>query len=224
MNDETDGEDGRAGEAPATDDGADDRPAGTENIDPEEIPDGAMENHWKQLIVEMEQSAEEHRKAGWRTAILHPTASGVVDDGEPGIGVVVRREEFDGLDDLVSIHEIDEYEVLRADLPGEIQTLTILYSEDGEVAVFVPTAVDQDRLEGLRAVVGDTFYTHVTPPEDDATITFTHDDPSLFFPGAQLPRTAQTREGTPGVSDQSAVEGGAEAGSGAEPGPEGDEE
>ncbi|WP_276258279.1 DUF7529 family protein [Haloglomus litoreum] len=190
-------------EAPA--DGGED-PGDDAGIDPGAVPDGATENHWKQLIVEMEQSAEEHRKAGWRTAVLHPTASGVLDEGEPGIGVVVRREEFDGLDEIVSVRDIDEYEVLRADLPGEIQLLTILYSADGDAAVFVPSAVDADRLEGLRAAVDGTFYTHVTPPEDDDTITFTHDDPTLFFPGVERPRTAQTREGTPGTSDQSAVD------------------
>jgi hypothetical protein len=185
----------------------DEAPGAGEDIDPGEVPDGATENHWKQLVLEMEQSAEEHRKAGWRTAVLHPTASGVIDDEEPGVGVVVRREEFDGLDEIVSVHEIDEYEVLRADLPGEIQFLTILYSADAEVAIFIPAAVDEDRLEGLRAVIDGTFYTHVTPPEDDATVSFTHDDPSLFFPGAEMPRTARTREGAPGTSDRSATEG-----------------
>jgi hypothetical protein len=184
---------------------------GAEAVDPEDVPDVATENHWKQLVLEMEESAEEHRKAGWRTAILHPTASGVIDGEEPGLGVVVPRTEFDGLDEIVSVREIDEYEVLRADLPGEIQTLTILYSADGEAAIFVPAAVDADRLDGLRAVVSDTFYTHVTPPEDDATVSFTHDDPSLFFPGTEQPRTAQTRQGTPGSSDQSAVPGGVDS-------------
>jgi hypothetical protein len=203
MDDETAEGDDESVEAPADDAG---EPGDDAGIDPDVVPDGATENHWKQLIVEMEQSAEEHRKAGWRTAVLHPTASGVLDEGEPGIGVVVRREEFDGLDEIVSIREIDEYEVLRADLPGEIQLLTILYSADGDAAIFVPSAVDADRLDGLRAAVDGTFYTHVTPPEDDATITFSHDDPTLFFPGTERPRTAQTREGTPGTSDQSAVD------------------
>jgi hypothetical protein len=202
MDDETADGDDESVEAPAG--GAEDR--GDDEVDPDVVPDGATENHWKQLIVEMEQSAEEHRKAGWRTAVLHPTASGVLDEGEPGIGVVVRREEFDGLDEIVSVREIDEYEVLRADLPGEIQLLTILYSADGDAAVFVPSAVDADRLDGLRTSVDGTFHTHVTPPADDATISFTHDDPSLFFPGVERPRTAQTREGTPGTSDQSAVD------------------
>ncbi|WP_254823261.1 DUF7529 family protein [Haloglomus halophilum] len=205
MDDETAGADD--GDEPAADVESPDEQGESRDADPEEVPDGATENHWKQLVLEMEQSAEEHRKAGWRTAVLHPTASGVIDDEEPGVGVVVRREEFDGLDEIVSVHEIDEYEVLRADLPGEIQFLTILYSADAEVAIFVPAAVDEDRLEGLRAVVDGTFYTHVTPPEDDATVSFTHDDPSLFFPGAEMPRTARTREGTPGTSDRSAVEG-----------------
>lgn len=203
MDDETADADDDPVESPAG--GAED-PGEDVGIDPGVVPEGATENHWKQLIVEMEQSAEEHRKAGWRTAVLHPTASGVLDEGEPGIGVVVRREEFDGLDEMVSVREIDEYEVLRADLPGEIQLLTILYSANGDVAVFVPSAVDADRLEGLRAAVDGTFYTHVTPPEDDATITFSHDDPSLFFPGVERPRTAQTREGTPGTSDQSVAD------------------
>lgn len=210
MDDETAGED----EAPATEGAAGDGDAGDEaaedgvpetaadqsgtdslDLDPVEVPDGATENHWKQLVLEMEQSAEGHRKAGWSTTVLHPEASGVLQGEEPGIGVVVSREEFEALDEVVSTHDIEEYEVMRADLPGEIQTLTILYTADGEFAIFVPAALDADRLNGLRAVVSEAFYTHVTPPEDDATISFTHDDPSLFFPGAEMPRTAQTRDG-----------------------------
>jgi hypothetical protein len=168
-------------------------------------PSAATEEHWKQLVVEMEQSATEHRNAGWETVVCHPAASGVVDDGEPGFGVVVSREEFDALDRAASSHEVDEYEVLRADLPGEIHLLVILYTADGDVALFVPAALEADRLDGLRAVVDGTFYSHVTPPEDDATVSFTHDDPSLFFPGSERPRTARTREGT---SEGAADDGG----------------
>jgi hypothetical protein len=168
----------------------------------DDAPSVATEEHWKQLVVEMEQSATEHRNAGWETVVCHPAASGVVDDGEPGFGIVVPREEFDALDRAASSHEIDEYEVLRADLPGEIHLLVILYTADGDVALFVPAALDADRLDGLRAVVDGTFYSHVTPPEDDATVSFTHDDPSLFIPGSERPRTARTREGTAADGDE----------------------
>jgi hypothetical protein len=151
--------------------------------DPEPVPDAATGNHWKQLVLEMEEMADRHRNAGWGTTVLYPTASGVVDDPEPGIGVVVPREAFDALDTAVSTRAVDEYEVLRADLPGEIQILTVLYTDDAGMAIFAPAAVDADRLADLRPRVEGTLYTHVTPPEEDATISFTHDDPTLFFPG-----------------------------------------
>ena len=151
--------------------------------DAEPVPEAATGNHWKQLVLEMEGMADRHRSAGWATTVLHPTASGVVDDPEPGIGVVVPREAFDALDTAVSTRAVDEYEVLRADLPGEIQVLTVLYTDDAEAAVFLPAAVDADRLADLTDRVEGTLYTHVTPPEEGATISFTHDDPTLFFPG-----------------------------------------
>lgn len=151
--------------------------------DPEPVPDAATGNHWKQLVLEMEEMADRHRSAGWATTVLHPAASGIVDDPEPGIGVVVPQEAFDALDTAVSTRTVDEYEVLRADLPGEIQILTVLYTDDAETAVFLPAAVDADRLADLRPRVEGRLYTHVTPPEADATISFTHDDPALFFPG-----------------------------------------
>jgi hypothetical protein len=183
--------------APRDDDGNE----ATDATDAPEQPAVATEDHWKQLVMEMETSAGEHRNAGWETVVLHPEASGVLDDGEPGLAVVVPREEFDELDRAASSHEIDEYEVLRADFADEIHVLTILYTADAEVAIFLPAALDADRLDGLRAVVDGTFYSHVTPPDDDATVSFTHDDPSLFFSGTERPRTARTREGTDGEEE-----------------------
>jgi hypothetical protein len=181
MSDEDAGTADDAAGADAPDDGP---------IDPESVPEGATENHWKQLVLEMEESADKHRRAGWGTTVLHPTASGAVDEPEPGIGIVVSREEFEALDGVVSTSAVDEYEVLRADLPGEVQMLVILYTADTEEAIFLPAAIAADRLDDLRETVGDELYTHVTPPEDDATVSFTHDDPDLFFPEAETQEDA----------------------------------
>jgi hypothetical protein len=168
---------------------------------PEPVPEGATENHWKQLVLEMEESADKHQRAGWGTTVLHPTASGAVDDPEPGIGIVVPREEFETLDGVVSTRAVEEYEVLRADLPGETQFLVILFTADAEQAVFLPAAVATDSLDDLRGTVGDALYTHVTSPEDDATVSFTHDDPDLFFPDAEQSRTAEAREEASGAEE-----------------------
>jgi hypothetical protein len=167
----------------------------------ESVLEGATENHWKQLVVEMEESAGKYRNAGWGTTVLHPTASGTVDEPEPGIGVVVPREEFEAVDEVVSTRAVEEYEVLRADLPGEVQILVILFTADAEQAVFLPAAIATESLTALRETAGDELHTHVTPPEDDATVSFTHDDPGLFFPGAEQPRSAETRE-APGRTDE----------------------
>ncbi|PSP99202.1 hypothetical protein BRC89_05300 [Halobacteriales archaeon QS_4_70_19] len=196
MDDETEAD---AGAGPVTDEG----PDAPERVAPEEIPDGATGTHWKQLVLEMEESASRHGKSGWDTLTLHPTASGVVDDPESGIGVVVDREEFEGLDALVSRRQVNEYEVLRADLPDEIQVLVILYTADAEAAVFLPAAVDADRLDDLREQVDEKLFTHVTPEDDDETVSFTHDDPSLFFPGTEMPRSAETRSGLADDPDDS---------------------
>lgn len=190
MNDEDAGE---------PDDGAD-APAG-ETLDSESVPEGATENHWKQLVLEMEESADKHHRAGWGTTVLHPTASGAVDDPEPGIGIVVSREEFEAVDEVVNTRSVAEYEVLRADIPGEVQFLVILFTADAEEAIFLPAAVATDPLADLRETVGDELYTHVTPPEDDATVSFTHDDPDLFFPDAEQSRTAEAREEASGADE-----------------------
>jgi hypothetical protein len=54
---------------------------------------------------------------------------------------------------------------------------------DDEVAVVVPTFFDSEAAAPLatRAREAGRTYTHVRPPADDSRVTFTHDDPELFF-------------------------------------------
>lgn len=160
-------------------DGSDDRPA----VDAADAasPIEASE-YWDRMLEDVSASAEEHRRAGYRTVVLHPEASGTVDRGEPGIAAVVPQEEFEDLDGVVSVREVDGYEVLRGEVPGRVHVLVQFYTADGDAVVLLPTAVDRDALTALAGAVGETFYLHVTPPGDDETVTFTLDDPSLFFP------------------------------------------
>jgi hypothetical protein len=154
--------------------------------------------YWDRMLEDVAASADEHRRAGYRTVVLDPEASGTVDREEPGLAVVVPPAEFAELDGVVSVREVDEYEVLRGETPRQIHVLVQFYTADGDAAVLLPAAVDRDALTALREAVGDTFYLHVTPPEDDETVTFTLDDPSLFFPATEGPAPDPERNGTGG--------------------------
>jgi hypothetical protein len=51
------------------------------------------------------------------------------------------------------------------------------------VAVVVPAFLDLAESDSLeeRATDAGVMYTHVRPLSDDSRVTFTHEDPALFF-------------------------------------------
>jgi hypothetical protein len=106
-----------------------------------------------------------------------------------GLDVLAPGEEFEALETLTETATFDTSHVYRTD-DGAARLLVVVVegtlpeSADGDdVAVVVPAFLSLDRAGPLqqRAREEGVMYTHVRPLSDDARVTFTHDDPALFF-------------------------------------------
>ncbi|WP_235853483.1 DUF7529 family protein [Halosimplex salinum] len=142
----------------------------------------AVREHWDDLVGDMEATAAEFEAAGWETLELHPGDVTAVTGERWGFDVLVPDDEFDRLREWVDGGSFDEHDVYRVE-SGIVFALVVLKDDDDERAVCCPLYYDDAAVEGLGELAAreGRIYTHVrTLSEED--VTFTHEDPSLFFP------------------------------------------
>ncbi|MFT4905092.1 MAG: hypothetical protein ACI8UR_001660 [Natronomonas sp.] len=141
--------------------------------------------HWERVIEDMHATAEQHREEGWETVELHPGDVTVLSRDESdrfGLDAVVPGEEFDPLRTAVEERTFDAYEVFRGETEGVVFGLTVVRSNDGELAVFIPFYYDRrEDIEMLQNHDGQ-LYTHVRQLKNDHIVTFSHVNPEPFFP------------------------------------------
>ena len=138
---------------------------------------------WEEVIADMEATAAEYREEGWEVLELHPGDVTVLDGERYGLDVLVPGDEFRELETLTGETGFDSYEVYRAANDGMVFALVVLESPEHERAVCCPTYYERNQIGELqrRASEEGVMYTHVRPLSDDRAVTFTHDDPTLFF-------------------------------------------
>ena len=147
-------------------------------------PPPAVGERWQALLEDAETTAAEYAADGYETLVVHPGDVAPV-TGEPyGLDVVAPGEEFESLEALVERATFDTSHVYRAEA-GSTRFLVVVVegtTDEGGVAVVVPAFLADEPPElAERATDEGVMYTHVRPPSDDSRVTFTHDDPSLFF-------------------------------------------
>jgi len=164
------------------------------DVDPEERRpvDGVIDN-WDAVISDMEATAEEYRAEGWEVLELHPgDVTALTGDHATvdryGLDLVVPGDEAERVRELVEADDaaFDSCSVFRAVDVGVVFLVVVVEDAARDVAVVAPAYYDaddeqtQDMLE--KAARNGRMQTHVRDLGNERVMTFTHDDPDLFFP------------------------------------------
>lgn len=151
-------------------------------------PFAKLSNHWEDMLADMEATAEEYREQGWQTLELHPgDVTALAPDEEDdtfGLDVLVPGDEFDDLEARVEGGaSFDSYQVFRGEGSGLVLLVVAMEDEANELAVLFPAYFDPSQNSEFReaAMAEGAMYSHVRPLDKRNIVTFTHDDPELFF-------------------------------------------
>jgi len=142
----------------------------------------AVREHWDDLVGDMEATAAEFEDAGWDALQLHPGDVTAVTGDRWGFDVLVPDDEFEQLHEWVDDGAFDEHDVYRVE-SGIVFALVVLRDEADERAVCCPLYYDDATVKGLCDLAGQQgrVFTHVRNLAEEY-VTFTHEEPSLFFP------------------------------------------
>ncbi len=147
----------------------------------EVVPDAVSEN-WEGVLEEARAQAEQYRTDDWDALVVHPGDVTAV-SGEPfGVDVLAPGEEYELVQTVAEEHDFDQSQIYRQ--AGEIIfVLAIFEATADDVAVLVPLFLSQADLQRLRGRARErgAMPVHVRPLSDESRVTFTVDDPDLFF-------------------------------------------
>lgn len=147
------------------------------------VPKG-VEANWNAVVEEAETLAADYREEGWETLVIHP---GDVTPlfGDPfGLDVLASRSEFEQTRAFADEHTFEKSHVYRKSSEDVVLLLLVFEADTEEpVVVLVPAYAAREDLERLFAPAreADEMHTHVRPLSDDERVTFSIDDPDLFF-------------------------------------------
>lgn len=149
-------------------------------------PPPVVSERWQELLDDAEVTAAEYSEDGWETLVIHPGDVTPVTGTPFGLDVLAPGEEFETLESLVDDVTFETSHVYRNEEGGARFFVIVVEGsakDDTDVAVVVPAFLDFERAEDLAdaAEAEGMMYTHVRPLSDDRRVTFTHDDPELFF-------------------------------------------
>ena len=146
-------------------------------------PPPVVEDRWEELLADADATAADYRERDWETLVVSPGDVTPLSDDPFGLDVLAPGDEFEALEALVESVTFDTSHVYRTEEAGVRFLIVAVEASDDEVAVVVPAFLDVGRAADLeeRAREAGVMYTHVRPLSDDARVTFTHDDPGLFF-------------------------------------------
>jgi len=146
-------------------------------------PPPAVSEHWNALMADAEATAEEYEEDGWETVLVH-TGDVTPLSGDPfGLDVLAPGDEFETLEEIAGNVTFDTAHVYRNEA-GDARFFVIVVEASGDdVAVVVPAFLSISQSDALEETATDegVMYIHVRPLSDDARVTFSHDDPALFF-------------------------------------------
>jgi hypothetical protein len=146
-------------------------------------PPPAVADRWQELLEDADAIAAEYRDDGWETLVVHPGDVTPVTGDPFGLDVLAPGDEFEALEALVETATFDTSHVYRAAEGGVRFFIVASEATDDETAVVAPAFLAAREEEELAAQATEegVMYTHVRPLSDDSRVTFSHDDPGLFF-------------------------------------------
>jgi hypothetical protein len=144
------------------------------------VPD-AVADHWNELLADARATAAEYRDRGWDVLLIH-TADATVVDAE--LDVLAPDNEYDDLTELADEGAFDSSRAFVADEGGIRFLLIVVEATDDEIAVAIPAyfpIADEPQLRDRGRETG-TLSTRVRALGAESHVTFTHEDPAIFFP------------------------------------------
>jgi len=140
-------------------------------------------DRWEELLDDARATAAEYRDAGWEPLLVHTGDVTPLADDRFGLDVLAPDDEYDALEAFVDGVTFDTTRVFRATEKGVRFLLVVVEAGSVERAVLVPAYLAHADVTPLRerAAQEGVVHTHVRPLSGGTRVTFTHDDPSLFF-------------------------------------------
>jgi hypothetical protein len=166
------------------------------DVDPaEHLPPEGVLDYWDAVVADMEATVEEYREDGWDVVEVFPGDVTTLSGQHPtvdryGLDLVVPGELASELHDHVEAPDagFDSTSVFRAVATGIVFLVVVVEDSDRGIAVIAPAFYDSDdEVAGEmieRATREGEMHLHVRDLASEHVATFTHDDPSLFFPPA----------------------------------------
>lgn len=147
-------------------------------------------DHWDEVIADMEATAEEYRRDGWDVVEVHPGDVATATESEAhdrwGIDVLVPDNEFPEVERRVDEENgsFGASEVFRAQAGGMVFLVVAMLDERDHQAIVFPAYYDIEQSADVldRARQEGEVRTHLRTLSEDAVVTFTHEDPSMFLP------------------------------------------
>lgn len=143
---------------------------------------------WEEIVDEQASMAEAYREEGWEAIELHPgdvsIRTGTDEDDRFGFDVVVPGSEFEELKEAIEAGAAFEAYELFGDIEsGMAVVLAAMEASVDQLAVLYPLYYKQGRLAEIKDQIDEAsaLYTHVRPLNQRTIVTFTHDNPALFF-------------------------------------------
>ncbi len=148
-------------------------------------PPAHVSDQWADLITDAATTADQYRRRGWEAVVLHPETVTPLTDTPYGLDVRIPSGEFNQLGDIVAHATFDSSDVYRTDQHTVRFFVIVVEAPTEEWTVIIPAYLRLDDTDALAAIARDEgrMYTHVHPVPQTGRVTFTHDDPAVFFSG-----------------------------------------
>jgi hypothetical protein len=143
------------------------------------VPD-AVADHWTELLDDARATAAEYRDRGWDVLLVHTADATVV---EEGLDVLVPDNEYDELAALAEQAAFDNSRVFSNTAGGVRFLLIVVEATEEKQAVAVPAyfAVAEEPTLREQGKTAGVLRTQIRALGSESRVTFTHDDPTLFF-------------------------------------------
>lgn len=146
-----------------------------------------LAEYWPEFQAEIDSVAEEYRTDGWTVVEVHPGDVVPLEPGEHdrwGLDIVVPDDELTAVRDAVADSTTTELELLRSTRGELVFQLVVAKDPDDHCLVLIPTYYSESNIAPLRAAAFDRgiVQIHLRPLKQSPVITFSHEEPAMFFP------------------------------------------
>lgn len=146
-----------------------------------------IEEHWPEFQQEIDSMAHEYRDDGWEVVEVHPGDVVPIAPGDHdrwGIDVVVPNDELATVQNVVTESTPDQLELFRSTRGELVFQLVVAKDPDDHCLVLIPTYYSESNIEPIRAAAFDRgiVQIHLRPLKQSPVITFSHEEPAVFFP------------------------------------------